>query len=157
MARIMAAPFIPSRIARGVIFRELSTTAGVVAVVGKNIHYGVNAPQSSHGEPSFPYCLFQMEFSAFDGAVGTYQYEHILSADMRFTVEFHDVGMSDNRIADAWVAMMEALSGQVFDEPDGTQVTISSLGETPVPPINEGGRRYQRLGTTFSVTVTRGG
>src|SRR5690606_32569477 len=145
----MAVSFIPSRIVRGVIYRELSNHSGVTDVVGDRIHYGLNAPQSSQGEPSFPYCLYMMEQSAFDGAVGTYQYEHILSAERRSSVRFHDVGMSANRIAAAWLAMMEALSGRLFDEPDGTQVTISPLGQTPVPPISEGGRRYQRLGTTF--------
>ena len=153
----MAVSFIPSRIVRGVIYRELSAHSGVTDVVGDRIHYGLNAPQPGQGDPSFPYCLYLMEQSAFDGAVGTYQYEHILSAEMRFSVQFHDTGSSDARIAAAWTAMMDALAGEVFDEPDGVQVTFSAQGETPVPPFNEGGRRYQRLGTTFSVTVTRGG
>src|SRR5690606_19648536 len=138
----MAVSFIPSRIVRGVIYRELSAHSGVTDVVGDRIHYGLNAPQPGQGDPSFPYCLYLMEHSAFDGAVGTYQYEHILSAEMRSSRHFHDTGSTDARFAAAWAARLDAYAGEVGDEPDGLQVTFSAQGETPVPPCNEGGRRY---------------
>lgn len=145
--------FIPSRVARKVIDAALRASLGVTGIVGQEIHYGLNYPQGTN----FPACLYRMESSEFDGVVSTGQYEHLTGAQMRFVIQFDDKGGSDDVIALAWDAMMGAITGKIIDTADGDQVTFRPQGEAPLPPYNDGGTRFQRIGTIYSVTVTRGG
>jgi len=149
MARLM----FGSRIVSRLIYDTLSNTPGLTDVVGNRIVRGVAYPQRT----ALPACLFYMEQSAYSGAVGTYQYDHILSEDMRFVVQIDDEGTSDTRIAPAAEAQLRALAGKVFDLDTGEQVTFAALGEVPMTSYNDGERFFQRLGTIYSVTVTRGG
>lgn len=142
-----------SRIVSRLLYETLAATAGVTDVVGDRIVRGTAYPQGT----TLPALRFYLEQSSYSGAVGLYQYEHILGEDMRFVVSVDDVGTSDSRIAPAAEAQLRALAGKVFDLPTGEQVTFAAQGEIPITSYVEGERFYQRLGTIYSVTVTRGG
>lgn len=142
-----------SRLVNRLIVETLSATPGVTDVVGTRIVRGVAYPQSTQ----LPALRFSMEQSQYDGAAGTYQYEHLLGEQMRYVVSIDDTGTSDTRIAPAAEAQLKALAGKIFDLPTGEQVTFQAQGEIPITSYVEGERFFQRLGTIYSVTVTRGG
>ena len=140
-----------SRIVNRVIYQTLSATPGVTAVIGDRIVRGVGYPAGI----TLPACLFYMEQSAYDSGqlAGA---EHIDGEQMRYVVRFDDVGHSDGRIAPAAEAALVALAGLVTDTDDGEQVTFHATGEVPLTSYVDGDTFYQRLGTIYSVTVTRG-
>jgi hypothetical protein len=142
-----------SRTVNKLIYDVLSATPGVTDVVDTRIVRGLSYPQKT----TLPALLFYMEQSAYSGALGTYQYEHILGEEMRFVVRLDDKGTSDTRIAPAAEAQLKALAGKSFDLDTGEQVTFAAQGEVPLTTYVDGDTFYQRLGTIYSVTVTRGG
>lgn len=142
-----------SRLVSRLIYETLSATTAITDVVGTRIVRGTAYPQGTQ----LPALRFYMEQSDYAGARNTYQYEHILGETMRFVVSVDDVGTSDSRIAPAAEAQLRALAGKSFDLDSGEQVTFGAVGEIPITSYVEGERFYQRLGTVYSVTVTRGG
>jgi hypothetical protein len=143
-----------SRVVSRVIYETLSSTPGVTNVVGDRIIRGLGYPQNTKR----PALLFYMEYSVYEpGPVTTARAEHLTSENMRFVVRLDDVGTSDTRIAQAADAQLTALAGLRIDTPDGHQVSFEATGEVPMTTYIDGEQTYQRLGTVYSVNVTRGG
>lgn len=143
-----------SRVVNRVIYETLSTTSALTAIVpAERIVRGVGYPQGI----TLPAVLFYMEQSSYDAGGHTERAEHITSESMRFVVRLDDKGTSDTRIAEAAQAQLDALAGAIIDTADGAQVTFQASGEVPITSYVDGEQFYQRLGTIYSVTVTRGG
>lgn len=140
-----------SRIVNKLIYDTLSATPGVTAVVGTRIVRGVGYPAGT----TLPACLFYMEQSTYD-AGQLAAAEHIDGERMRYVIRFDDVGTSDGRIAPAAEAALVALAGLVTTTGDGAQVTFHATGEVPLTSYVDGDTFYQRLGTVYTVDVTRG-
>jgi len=140
-----------SRIVNRLIYQTLAATSGVTDVVDDRIFRGGGYPAGT----TLPACLFYMEQSAYDSGqlAGA---EHIDGEQMRFVVRFDDAGHSDARIANAAEAALYALAGLVTTTDDGYQVTFQAQGEVPLTSYVDGDTFYQRLGTIYSVHVTRG-
>lgn len=140
-----------SRAVNALIYQTLAATPGLTDVVGTRIVRGVGYPAGI----TLPACLFFMEQSQYDSGLGAHA-EHIQGESMRYVVRIDDVGTSDSRIASAAEAQLTALAGLVTDHPDGTQITFHAMGEVPLTSYVDGDTFYQRLGTIYSVDVTRG-
>mgnify|MGYP007115078142 CR=1 FL=1 len=140
-----------SRIVNKIIYTKLAAATGVKNVVSTRIVRGVGYPPGT----ILPACLFYMEQSTYDAGqlAGA---EHIDGERMRYVVRFDDVGTTDARIAPAAEAALTALAGLVTDAPTGEQVTFHATGEVPLTSYVDGDTFYQRLGTIYSVDVTRG-
>ena len=140
-----------SRIVNRLIYQTLAETPGVTDVVGTRIVRGVGYPMGT----ALPACLFYMEQSEYDAGqlAGA---EHIDGERMRFVVRFDDEGLSDAAIAGAAQAALEALAGLIVNTDDGEQVTFHATGEVPLTSYVDGDTFYQRLGTIYSVDVTKG-
>ena len=140
-----------SRIVNRLIYETLAATSGVTDVVDDRIFRGGGYPAGT----ALPACLFYLEQSTYDSGqlAGA---EHINGERMRFVVRFDDVGHSDARIANAAEAALIALAGLVEDVDGGYQVTFHAQGEVPLTSYVDGDTFYQRLGTIYSVDVTRG-
>lgn len=139
-----------SRIANKFIYDTLSSTPGVTNVVTAIVR-GLGYPPNVE----YPACLFYMEAATYDSGQLAHA-EHIDGEQMRFVVQVDDKGTSDVRIAPAAQAQLEALAGTVTNLDDGTQITFHATGEVPVTSYVDGGEFYQRLGTIYTVDVTRG-
>lgn len=140
-----------SRIVNRVIYDTLTASPDLTAVVGDRIIRGVGYPQGI----TLPALLFYMEQSSYDAGqlAGA---EHIDGEQMRFVVRVDDEGTSDTRIVAAATAQLTALAGLIVDTPEGEQVTFQASGEVPLNSYVDGNTFYQRLGTIYTVTVTRG-
>ncbi len=141
-----------SRVINEELYRVLSTTPGVTAVVGDRIYRGYQYPQDT----PLPACLFYMEQASWDGAVHTVQAEHLNSGQYRFVVRLDDQSNSDNTIAPAAQAQLDALAGLQIYTDDGYQLTFTALSETPITSSYEGDTQYQQLGTIYQVFVGKG-
>ena len=141
-----------SRIVKKVIYDVLSADADVTAVVGGRIHYGANSPQGT----VLPALLYYVEMAEYpEGPVTTAIGESLHAENFRFVVRVDDTGNSDSRIAPAAEAQLKALNGLEYITDDGVQVLFAAIGEVPMPPYDEGGTRYQTLGTVYSVELRR--
>lgn len=141
-----------SRIVKRVIYEVLSADPDVTAVVGDRIHYGANHPQGT----KLPALLYYVEMANYpEGPVTTARGELLHAEDFRFVVRVDDAGTSDSRIAPAAEAQLKALQGLEYITDDGAQVLFAAVGEVPVAPYDEGGTRYQTLGTVYSVELRR--
>jgi hypothetical protein len=144
-----------SRIVRKVIADVLNADTDITAVVGDRIHYGANHPQKTQ----LPALLFYMEQADYgEGAVTTARAEHLRAENFRFVVRIDDTGGSDSRIAPAAEAQLAALQGLTVDtthKGENVMVTFAAIGEVPVSPYDDGGTRYQTLGTVYSVELRR--
>ena len=141
-----------SRIVKKAIYDVLAATPAVTAVVGGRIHYGRNYPQNT----TLPALLYYMEQADYgEGAVTTDSAEQLREANFRFVVRLDDTGNSDNRIAPAAIAQLNALHGRVVDTANNEMLTFAAVGEVPMSPYDEGGTRYQTLGTVYSVELRR--
>lgn len=138
-----------SLIADQVIYETLVATPGLTDVVGTRVFGSDVAPQ---GAPA-PVALFYMESSAYDAGGSTVQSEHITSEVMRYRVLIVDASTSNDRIAPAAQAQLDALAGLIVDR-DGKQITFRAQGEVPYPTRVEDGTFYQRLGTIYTVTIS---
>lgn len=143
-----------SRAVNRLLFGTLSATSGVTDVVADRIVRGLAFPQGTQ----LPALRFYLEQSSYDfDGVGAIRADQIMGESMRYVVSLDDIGTSDQRIAPAADAQLAALAGRVFDLPTGEQVTFRAQGEIPITSYVDGGQVFQRLGTIYSVTVTRGG
>lgn len=142
-----------TRIVNRLIYDTLAATAGVTAVVGTRIVRGTAYPQ----ETQLPALRFYPEQGAYDQLPGPVASAYLTAETLRYVVAVDDAGTSDTRIAPAAEAQLAALAGLIVDTDDGHQVTFAALGEVPLTSYVDGDRIYQRLGTIYSVTVTRGG
>ena len=140
-----------SRIVNRVIFQTLAATPAVTAVVGQRIVRGVGYPAGFE----LPACLYYMEQSTYDAGQLAHA-EHIDGEQMRYVVRVDDRGLSDSRIAAAAEAQLLAFAGLETTADTGEQVTFSAIGELPLTSYVDGGQFFQRLGTIYSVDVTRG-
>lgn len=140
-----------SRIVNRLVYETLAATPAFTAVVGDRIVRGVGYPQGF----TLPACLYYMEQSTYDSGqlAGA---EHIDGEQMRYVVRVDDVGLSDSRIAAAAEAQLLALAGLVTAAATGEQVTFHATGELPLTSYVQDGQFFQRLGTIYSVDVTRG-
>jgi hypothetical protein len=143
-----------SRGVNRIVYQTLMARPEFTAVVGDRLQRGHRFRQGT----TFPAALFYMEQSAYDagGADVPTLAEHIQGETMRFVVRVDDVGSSDQRIAPAAIAQLDALAGQSFTGPDGELVVFVALGEVPITSYYEGETEFQRLGTVYSVTVDTG-
>lgn len=143
-----------SRIANRVMYQTLAEAPDVGGEVGPgNIQRGTGYRQGT----TLPAVLFNMEAASYDAGGHTEQAEHITAGTYRYTVRVDGDGSSDNDIAPIAEGQLRALAGLIVDTEDGYQLTFQALGEMPMPSYIEDGAPYQRLGTIYSVTVTRGG
>lgn len=140
-----------SRIVSTVIYQTLSQ-ALVGLLPADQIVKGYRYP----AETPFPAVLFYMESAAYDAgqAVGA---EHITAESMRFTVRVDDENTTDERIYPIAMAQLQALAGLRITTADGHSLTFHANGELPITNDYDGDQEYQRLGTTYDVTVTFGG
>ena len=144
-----------SRIVKRVLYEQLSAIPAVTAVVGTRIHYGANHPQNT----ALPALLYYMEQADYgEGAITTESSEFLREENFRFVVRVDDTGNSDSRIAPVAEAEIAALHGLTVDTTHNGQnvmVTFAAIGEVPMSPYDDGGTRYQTLGTVYSVELRR--
>ena len=131
----------------------LNATTAWTDVVGVNTYRGRVAPPDITG----PFGRFYMEAHAYDGTDGQLAGSEQLSGErMRWTIVVDMEGTSNSPIVPAYEAQLAAFAGRVETLPDGTLLTFQAQGMVPLTEYTEGARLYQRLGTTYSVTVTHG-
>ena len=146
-----------SRIVRKVIWDVLSPIPEFMGPINNQLHYGLNHPQGTE----YPAALHYMEQNDYgEGAVNTATIDDINHATFRWIVRVDGTGKSDNGIVGPAEVQLTTLHGLSVDTTDGEgrNVTVSfrATGEVPMPPYDEGGTRYQTLGSTYSVELTRG-
>ncbi len=142
-----------SRIINRVIYQTLADAPDVGGAVGPgNIQRGTGYRQGT----VLPAVLFYVESATYDSGGHTEQAEHITAGTYRFVVRVDGDGASDSDIAPIAEAQFRALAGLIHDTDDGYYLTFRALGELPMPSYIEDGTPYQRLGTIYEVTVTKG-
>jgi|SRR5690554_2992216 len=139
-----------SRIINRVMYETLAddpTTGNVPGGIQRGTGY-------AHGT-ILPAILFYMEQAQYDAGqlAGA---AHLDGGSYRYVVRVDGEGASDTDIAPIAEAQLAALAGLVTTTDDGYQVTFTAVGELPMPSYIEDGDQYQRLGTIYSVDVTRG-
>lgn len=139
-----------SRVVNQVIYATLAADPVVGAVPG-----GIQRGTAYRQGTTLPGVLFYMEQAQYDAGQLSGA-EHLDGGSYRYVVRVDGAGSSDTDIAPIAEAQLVALAGLIHDTDDGEQVTFTALGELPLPSYIEDGDQYQRLGTIYSVDVTRG-
>ena len=139
-----------SRIVNRAIYETLAADPVVSGVPG-GIQRGTGYTQGTE----LPGVLFYMEQAQYDAGqlAGA---AHLDGGSYRYVVRVDGTGASDTDIAPVAEAQLMALAGLVITTDDNYQVTFTAVGEMPMPSYIEDGDPYQRLGTIYSVDVTRG-
>ncbi|MGB3330694.1 MAG: hypothetical protein WBA46_17160 [Thermomicrobiales bacterium] len=148
--------FIGSEIASEVMNTQLQGIPALVSVVGDRL---TNSPFIPNDMP-FPACYFYPVDASYAGPMGKRPRGQIAFELVAMSFSLVCEGESTEPIRAAHLAQLLALDGKGFDYTDDAgahyRVVFTAEGEVLPTRLMEAKQPFRRLGTLYSVEITRG-